>query len=365
MVLSHAHLDHSGYLPLLVRLGFEGPIYCTSATRDLLAILLRDSAYLQEEQAAHANRHRYTRHKPALPLYTMEDVENTLPLIQARSYREPFVVTDGMAAVFRCAGHILGSATVELQVEGEVNRKIVFSGDLGRWGRPILKDPAPVPEADVVLVESTYGNREHAAEPEADLARVIRETAQRGAALIVPAFAVGRSQELLWRIRELEVAGRIPSLPVYADSPMALNVTDVYRRHPEEHDLEMATLMNSKARPLCPELFQTARTSVESRALNEIKGPVIIISASGMASGGRVLHHLKRRLPDKRTTVLLCGYQAAGTRGRTLQEGAKKVRIHGKDVSVRARIETLHGLSAHADWKELIVWLSQFERPPK
>ncbi len=365
VVLSHAHLDHSGYLPLLVRLGFEGPIYCTSATRDLLAILLRDSAYLQEEQAAHANRHRYTRHKPALPLYTMEDVENTLPLIQARSYREPFVVTDGMSAVYRCAGHILGSATVELQVEGEVSRKIVFSGDLGRWGRPILKDPAPVPEADVVLVESTYGNREHAAEPEADLARVIRETAQRGAALIVPAFAVGRSQELLWRIRELEVAGRIPSLPVYADSPMALNVTDVYRRHPEEHDLEMATLMNSKARPLCPELFQTARTSVESRALNEIKGPVIIISASGMASGGRVLHHLKRRLPDKRTTVLLCGYQEAGTRGRTLQEGAKKVRIHGKDVTVRARIETLHGLSAHADWKELIVWLSQFERPPK
>ncbi len=365
VVLSHAHLDHSGYLPLLVRLGFEGPIYCTSATRDLLAILLRDSAYLQEEQAAHANRHRYTRHKPALPLYTMEDVENTLPLIQARSYREPFVVTDGMSAVYRCAGHILGSATVELQVEGEVSRRIVFSGDLGRWGRPILKDPAPVPEADVVLVESTYGNREHAAEPEADLARVIRETAQRGAALIVPAFAVGRSQELLWRIRELEVAGRIPSLPVYADSPMALNVTDVYRRHPEEHDLEMATLMNSKARPLCPELFQTARTSVESRALNEIKGPVIIISASGMASGGRVLHHLKRRLPDKRTTVLLCGYQAAGTRGRTLQEGAKKVRIHGKDVTVRARIETLHGLSAHADWKELIVWLSQFERPPK
>jgi len=365
VVLSHAHLDHSGYLPLLVRLGFEGPIYCTAATRDLLAILLRDSAYLQEEQAAHANRHRYTRHKPALPLYTMEDVENTLPLIQAQSNRQAFPVTDGVSAVFRCAGHILGSATVELQVQGEVNRKIVFSGDLGRWGRPILKDPAPVPEADVVLVESTYGNREHAPEPDADLARVICETAERGAVLIVPAFAVGRSQELLWRIRELEVAGRIPSLPVYADSPMALNVTDVYRRHPEEHDLEMATLMNSKARPLCPQLFQTARTSVESRALNEVKGPMIIISASGMASGGRVLHHLKRRLPDKRTTVLLCGYQAAGTRGRTLQEGAKKVRIHGKEISVRARVETLHGLSAHADWKELIVWLSQFERPPK
>jgi len=294
----------------------------------------------------------------------MEDVENTLPLVQAQSNRQAFPVTDGVSAVFRCAGHILGSATVELQVQGEVDRKIVFSGDLGRWGRPILKDPAPVPEADVVLVESTYGNREHAPEPDADLARVICETAERGATLIVPAFAVGRSQELVWRIRELEAEGRIPSVPVYMDSPMAINVTDVYRRHPEEHDLEMATLTNNKARPLCPKLFQTARTSVESRALNEVKGPMIIISASGMASGGRVLHHLKRRLPDKRTTVLLCGYQAAGTRGRTLQEGAKKVRIHGREVKVRARVETLHGLSAHADWKELIVWLSQFERPP-
>ena len=365
VVLSHAHLDHSGYLPLLVRLGYERPIYCTAATRDLLAILLRDSAYLQEEQAAHANRHKYTRHKPALPLYTMEDVENTLPLIRAQSNQQAFEVTDGVSAVFRCAGHILGSATVELQLQGSPDRKIAFSGDLGRWGRPILKDPVPVPEADVVLVESTYGNREHAPEPDADLARVICETAERGAALIVPAFAVGRSQELLWRIRELEVDGRIPSVPVYADSPMAINVTDVYRRHPEEHDLEMAALMNSKARPLCPKLFQTARTSLQSKALNDIKGPMIIVSASGMASGGRVLHHLKRRLPDKRTTVLLCGYQAAGTRGRTLQEGAKKVRIHGKEISVRARVETLHGLSAHADWRELIVWLSQFEQPPK
>jgi metallo-beta-lactamase family protein len=365
VVLSHAHLDHSGYLPLLVRLGYERPIYCTAATRDLLVILLRDSAYLQEEQAAHANRHRYTRHKPALPLYTMEDVENTLPLVRTPPNRETFAVTDGVSAVFRCAGHILGSATVELQIEGSPDRKIAFSGDLGRWGRPILKDPVPIPEADVVLVESTYGNREHPPEPDADLARVISETAERGAALIVPAFAVGRSQELLWRIRELEVEKRIPIVPVYADSPMAINVTDVYRRHPEEHDLEMAELMNSKARPLSPKLFQTARTAIESKALNDVKGPMIIISASGMASGGRVLHHLKRRLPSKRTTVLLCGYQAAGTRGRTLQEGAKQVRIHGREIPIRARIETLHGLSAHADWRELICWLAQFERPPK
>ncbi|UCG87124.1 MAG: MBL fold metallo-hydrolase [Gemmatimonadota bacterium] len=365
VVLSHAHLDHSGYLPLFVRLGFAGPIYCTSATRDLLGILLRDSAYLQEEQAAHANRFRYSKHEPALPLYTMEDVEQTLPLLEARQYREPFTVTDGVCAVYRCAGHILGSATVELQLGGKSKRRIVYSGDLGRWGRPILKDPGAVPEADVLLVESTYGDRTHAPDPNADLARVIRETAERGAALIVPAFAVGRSQELLWRIRELEVEDRIPTIPVYMDSPMAIDVTDIYRRHPEEHDLEMASLMNQERRPLRPQLFSTARTALQSKALNDVTGPMVLISASGMASGGRVLHHLKRRLPDRRTTVLFCGYQAAGTRGRSLQDGALQVRIHGQQIAVHARVETLHGLSAHADWQELLTWMAQFERPPR
>jgi metallo-beta-lactamase family protein len=365
VVLSHAHLDHSGYLPLLVRLGFEGPIYCTAATCDLLGILLRDSAYLQEEQAAHANRFRYSKHKPALPLYTMEDVERTLPLLQTRQYRESFAVADGVSATYRCAGHILGSATVELKIGGRSDRKIVYSGDLGRWGRPILKDPAPVLEADVLVVESTYGDRIHAPDPDSDLARVIREAAERGAALIVPAFAVGRSQELLWRIRELEVENRIPVIPVYMDSPMAIDVTDIYRRHPEEHDFEMALLMSQDRRPLCPRLFKTARTALESKALNDVTGPMILISASGMATGGRVLHHLKRRLPDRRTTVLLCGFQAAGTRGRSLQEGARQVRIHGQQVAVHARVETLHGLSAHADCQELLTWMAQFERPPR
>jgi metallo-beta-lactamase family protein len=365
VVLSHAHLDHSGYLPLFVRLGFTGPIYCTSATSDLLAILLRDSAYLQEEQAAHANRFRYSKHKPALPLYTMEDVEQTLPLLQGRHYREPFAVTDGMSAVYRSAGHILGSGTVELQLAARSGGRLVYSGDLGRWGRPILKDPAPVRRADVLLVESTYGNRIHAPDPDTDLARVIEQTAERGAALIVPAFAVGRSQELLWRIRELEDENRIPVLPVYMDSPMAIDVTDIYRRHPEEHDFEMALLTNQERRPLRPRMFATARTALESKALNDVSGPIILISASGMASGGRVLHHLKRRLPDRRTTVLLCGYQAAGTRGRSLQDGASQVRIHGQQIPVHARVETLHGLSAHADWQELLTWLAQFERPPR
>jgi metallo-beta-lactamase family protein len=365
VVLSHAHIDHSGYLPLLTRLGFHGPIYCTSATVDLLGILLRDSAFLQEEQAAHANKFGYSRHKPALPLYTMEDVEATLPLLESRPYNAPFAVEDGIEAVFRCAGHILGSATVELNLDGAVGSKVVFSGDLGRWGRPILKDPTEVHEADVLLMESTYGSRTHPAEPDDELARVVGEAAQRGGALIIPAFAVGRTQEVLWRLRELEDAGRIPVLPVYSDSPMALDVTDVYRRHPEEHDLEMVSLIDAGRTPLKPKLFSTARTAHESKALNSLEGPVVLISASGMAAGGRVLHHLKRRLPDHRTTVLLTGFQAAGTRGRALQEGAREVRMHGQNVRVRAQVETVHGLSAHADRDEIMKWLSGFQKPPK
>jgi len=368
IVISHAHIDHSGYLPLVVKLGYRGPIYCTPATADLLAILLRDSAYLQEEHAAHANRFGYSKHTPAVPLYTMEDAEATLPLIQPQTYREPFAVSDGIDVVLRCAGHILGSATVELQLgggNGTRDTKVVFTGDLGRWDRPILKDPTPVTEADFVLVESTYGNRTHEEDPDSDLARLVTETAAEGGAVVIPAFAVGRTQELLWRLRQLEEAGRIPVLPTYIDSPMAINVTDLYRRHPEEHDLEMAELMDEGATPLKPKIFAAARTVQASKKVNALEGPVIVISASGMAGGGRILHHLKRRLPDHRNTVILAGYQAAGTRGRSLQDGATDVKIHGQKVEVRARIETVHGLSAHADKDEAIRWLSGFERAPK
>jgi metallo-beta-lactamase family protein len=368
IVISHAHIDHSGYLPLLVRLGYGGPIYCTPATADLLAILLRDSAYLQEEHAAHANRWGYSKHTPAVPLYTMEDAENTLPLIQPQMYREPFAAANGVEVVLRCAGHILGSATVELRLGGGNGTKdttVVFTGDLGRWDRPILKDPTPVTDADYVLIESTYGNRTHEEDPDSDLARLVTETAAEGGAIVIPAFAVGRTQEVLWRLRQLEEAGQIPVLPTYIDSPMAINVTDLYRRHPEEHDLEMATLLDEGSTPLKPELFATARTVQESKKVNALEGPVVIISASGMAGGGRILHHLKRRLPDHRNTVILTGYQAVGTRGRSLQDGAKEVKIHGQQVDVRARIETVHGLSAHADKDEAIRWLSGFEREPK
>jgi metallo-beta-lactamase family protein len=364
VVLSHAHIDHSGYLPLLVRHGFRGPIYCTSGTADLLGVLLPDAAHLQEEAAVTANRYGYSKHRPALPLYTVQDAQAALRLVERRPYGERFAVTSGMAAIFRRAGHILGSASVELQLGETDSFRLVFSGDLGRWGRPILRDPETVPEADALLVESTYGDRTHPADPMDGLARVVREAAERGGALLAPAFAVGRTQELIWMLRQLEEANRVPSLPVYIDSPMAINVSDIYCRHMEDHALDMKLLMDEKRCPLCCKQYHLARTSDESKALNHRTGPLVIISASGMATGGRILHHLKLRLPDPRTTVLLVGFQSIGTRGRSLQEGARTIRIHGQDVPVRAKVETLDGLSAHADRAEILRWLSGFRRAP-
>jgi metallo-beta-lactamase family protein len=348
----------------LVRHGFRGPIFCTPGTADLLGVLLPDAAHLQEEEAATANRYGYSKHKPALPLYTVQDAQAALRMIEPRPYGERFPVTEGLAAVFRRAGHILGSSTVELQVGEADPFRLVFSGDLGRWGRSILRDPEPVPEADALLVESTYGDRTHPPASLESLARIVREAAERGGALLVPAFAVGRTQELIWMLRQLEEANRIPSLPVYIDSPMAINVSDIYCRHPEDHALDMKLLMDEKRCPLCCKQYHLARTPEESKALNHHAGPLVIISASGMATGGRILHHLKLRLSDPRTTVLLVGFQSIGTRGRALQEGARTIRIHGQDLAVRAKVETLDGLSAHADRDEILRWLSGFRPPP-
>jgi metallo-beta-lactamase family protein len=363
IVLSHAHIDHSGYLPAMVRHGYRHPIYCTPATADLLSVVLRDAAFLQEEQAAHANYHRYSKHDPALPLYTVADAEATLELVQARPYETAFAPTDDIQVTYRPAGHIMGSATVTLDLERSGVR-LAFSGDLGRWERPILVDPEAIPDADVLLLESTYGDRVHAPNPDEELARIVREAAERGGAIIIPAFAIGRTQGLLYRLRELEEHGEIPVIPVYMDSPMAINVTEIYRRHTDEHDVEMSELLNNGGTPFQTRQFTIARTPEESKRLNDLNGPFIVISASGMATGGRVLHHLQRRLPDRRTTVLLIGFQAAGTRGRALQDGAKKVRFFGHEVSVRARIEKVDGLSAHADRDEIFRWLKGFERPP-
>lgn len=366
VVLSHAHIDHSGYLPLLVRQGFRGPIFCTRATRSLLRIMLPDAAHIQEEEAAYANRKGFSKHHPAEPLYTGRDAHNALKLIKPRDYGTSFSALDGVEVKFRRAGHILGSATIELQLGQDNPLTLVFSGDLGRWGRPMIRDPELVPAADVLLVESTYGDRTHpAVDASEELARVVNEAEQRGGALLIPAFAVGRTQELIWRLSELEEAGLIPELPVYVDSPMAANVTDIFCQHPEDHDIEMQLLMDEHRCPLCCKPYTFIRSPVDSKALNDVKGPAIIIAASGMATAGRIIHHLKRRLPDRRTTILLVGFQAAGTRGRSLQEGATTLRMHGQNVPVRAAIETIDGLSAHADRQEILRWLKGFAEPPR
>lgn len=366
VILSHAHIDHSGYLPLLVRRGFRGPVYCTPATQSLLRIMLPDSAHIQEEEASYANRKGFSKHHPAEPLYTAVDAVNALALLAPRPYGQSFEVLPDVQAKLRRAGHILGSASIELQL-GQVDpTTLVFSGDLGRGGRPMIRDPEMVTYADVLLVESTYGNRVH---PDGNLvealARVVNDAVARGGALLIPAFAVGRTQELIWRLRELEDAGRVPRLPVFIDSPMAIDATEMFCQHPEDHDIDMKLLMDENRCPLCCKPYTFTRTPDESKALNERRGPMIIIAASGMATAGRIVHHLKQRLPDKQTTVLLVGFQAIGTRGRSLQEGAKTLRIHGQDVRVRATIETIDGLSAHADRNEILHWLKGFVEPPQ
>jgi metallo-beta-lactamase family protein len=362
--LSHAHIDHSGYLPLLVRLGFRGMIYCTAATADLLEILLLDAAHLQEEEAQFANRVGYSKHHPALPLYTTADAEAALRQVRPAGYDTSLAVAPDVSVSFRRAGHILGAAIVDLRFD-QPQTRLVFSGDLGRWGRPILRDPDLVSEADVILVESTYGDRIHPSDAEEQLAQVVRDTAARRGVLLVPAFAVGRTQELMWTLRKLEEANRIPVLPVFVDSPMAIDVTAIYCRHPEDHDLDMQALMDQRRCPLCCHQYQFVRSATESKALNYREGPMIIIAGSGMATGGRILHHLKQRVSDESNTVLLCGFQGAGTRGRSLLEGARALQLFGQSIAVRAQVATIDGLSAHADRDDLLRWLRGFTRPPR
>jgi metallo-beta-lactamase family protein len=374
VVLTHAHLDHCGYLPRLVAQGFRGRVFCTGATAELTRIVLADSAKLQEEDAERANRKHYTRHAPALPLYTIRDAERAMGLLQPVGYNRPMPVAPGVEAEFINAGHLLGSAYARVRI-AETGQVILFGGDLGRYGRPVLPDPTTVPEADVLLVESTYGDRLH--EPDDDgerVAKLIKTTAARGGKLIIPSFALGRVEELLYWVRHLEIAGRIPKLPVYVDSPMAASVLDEYRQRLRELDpqiAEMATFNGHGAaehhRQVCA--FCTERLTVvssveESIAVQASDAPAIVISSSGMATGGRVLHHLFRALPDPKNSVLLAGYQAEGTRGRKLKDGAHVVRIHGQDVPVRAQIESVDSMSAHADAGEIMRWLGGFTKPP-
>jgi len=369
VVLTHAHIDHAGALPLLVRRGFRGPAYCTPATVDLLRLLLPDSARLQEEEARYANAKGYSKHAPAaLPLYGEADAQDALGRLHPVPYHQDLEILGGIRLSFRRAGHILGSAHVLLELAPEGASpdplRLLFSGDLGRYGGPILTDPEPPPSARAVLVECTYGDRKHPPELPADaLAREVAEAVRRGGALVVPAFAVGRTQEVLFLLRELETAGRIPPLPTFVDSPMAVDATPIHLAHREDHGPEMASLLARGVDPFRTKRLTFARTPEESKAINRIDGPCVIISASGMATGGRVLHHLARRLPDERTTVLLVGYQAAGTRGHLLESGARSVRIHGEDVPVRARVVALSCFSAHGDKDEVGRWLDGLPSP--
>jgi metallo-beta-lactamase family protein len=368
VLITHAHIDHTGYLPRFVRHGFHGPVYCTHGTADLMRILLPDSARLQEEEADYRNRHKITKHLPALPLYTEADAREALKLLQVvpNNGTETKVARD-VTAEFRIAGHILGSSQLLVHVNSNSGPlRILFSGDLGKYDQPIIRDPAPPPACDYLLIESTYGDRLHdIEEPKAALERIINDAAQHGGAILIPAFAVGRAQEIVYFIRELEDEKKIPILPVCVDSPMAAAATRAYAKDREEQDEEYAEVLKRTPTPMQTHAMLACNTRDESKKINGMTGSRIIISASGMMNGGRVLHHALRLLPDENATVVFVGYQAAGTLGRRVADGEKQVKVLGQWIPVKCKIEKIGGFSAHADWKEVIRWLEGLPAPPK
>ncbi len=371
VLITHAHIDHTGYLPRLVRQGFGGPVYCSRGTAELLKILLPDAGRLQEEDADYRNRHKISKHKPALPLYTEKDSFAALELLRPiPNTGERFEAAPGINADFRIAGHILGSSLVFVEIEGagedRNGRRVLFSGDLGHYDQPIIRDPEPPPACDYFLVESTYGNRLHTpANPKDELKRIINDAARLDAPVLIPAFAVGRTQELIYLIRELEDEQQIPVLPVIVDSPMAAAATVVYANRKEEHDEAYASVLARPQHPLRTHNMITASSRDESKRLNKLSGARVIVSASGMMTGGRVLHHALRILPDPDATIVFVGYQAAGTTGRRILDGAREVKMLGQTVPVRSRLEQIGGFSAHADWKEILRWLEGMQGTPR
>ena len=350
VVLTHAHIDHSGYLPAVARDGFSGPVYCTRGTDRLCRLLLPDSGHLQEEDAAFLNRKGASKHKPALPLYTRQDAVKVLQQFEGCDYGEPIIIGD-LTLRFHRAGHILGSSMVVVESGGKC---IVFSGDVGRQRDVLMNPPEPVPLCDYLVLESTYGNRLHKNEdPQSKLAAIVSQVSQRGGVLLIPSFAVGRAQALIYLLSDLMAKGQIPTLPIFLDSPMAVDASRIFCHFPEEHRL---------SDDACKEIFSRVtyvKDVQDSIALGDLNYPHIIISASGMATGGRVLHHLKRLLPNAKNTVLFVGYQAGGTRGARLLDGEAQIRIHGRYVRAKAQLESLDGLSAHADYNEMLGWLQQ------
>ena len=366
VLLTHAHVDHAGYLPALVRAGFRGPVFATRGTAALCAIVLPDSGRIHEEDARYANRKGFSKHEPALPLYTEEDAREALSRFREIPFGCELEVADGVHATAAPAGHILGAASIWLRVEGERERRLLVSGDLGRAEHPILAPPAPPQASDAVLIESTYGDRDHADEGHLEqMAAAVARVAGRGGVVVIPAFAVDRTEIVLLHLRRLLEAGRIPDLPVYVDSPMALAALAVYRRAIAEGWEEIRPELRGREALFDTGRLREVRDADASRALNRRKGPFVVISASGMATGGRVLHHLRARLPDARSGVLLVGYQAAGTRGRRLLAGERELKMHGRCVPVRAEVVDLSGFSAHADADDLLAWLASCASAPE
>ncbi|HEV2183317.1 MAG TPA: MBL fold metallo-hydrolase [Candidatus Acidoferrales bacterium] len=368
IVLTHAHIDHTGYLPRIVRDGFRGPIYANAATRELCELLLPDSAHLQEEDAQYATKKGYSSHKPALPLYSVADAQAALTRFQEIPRKDPFTISPQFTVKPTDAGHILGSSSLQITItENGKSAVVVFSGDVGRYDQPILNDPEPIAKADYILCESTYGDRDHPKDSPYDaIAAIVNRVVKRGGAIVIPAFAVGRTQTLMYILRQLEERQQIPRLPTFVDSPMAINVTDLYVRHKEDHSLNFKREeQTGNHDPLNTHEVHMTRTVDESKAINNINSPCIIMSASGMCTGGRILHHLARRLPDSRNAIILAGYQGEGTLGRSLLEGAKLARIYGDEIPVRAEIAEVSQFSAHGDRGEIVRWLSGFTAPPE
>ncbi|MDA0243904.1 MAG: MBL fold metallo-hydrolase [Chloroflexi bacterium] len=371
LVLSHAHIDHSGNIPNLVKQGFQGDIVCTSATQDLCGIMLRDSGRIQEGDANYVSKQGRKRNLPPVePIYTEEDAAESLRNFVGIGYKRPYKLAPGITLSFYDAGHILGSAMVKLEIEEHTTKKLhtlIFSGDIGRYGRPILGDPTTFSHADVVIMESTYGSRDHEVEsPDNDQLRdVVNRTYQRGGKIIVPAFAVGRTQELVYRLHELIRAGEIPRLPIFVDSPLAINATEIYRVHPEAFDAEMANLLLQGHDPFGSNTMHYTRSSAESKNLNNLQQPAVIISASGMMEAGRILHHLAHNIENPRNTILVVGWQAAHTLGRKLVDGLPQVNILGDRRDVRAEVAVLNGFSGHAGRSELLAWAGAFNKPPQ
>jgi len=370
--LTHAHIDHCGLLPKLVSAGFRGRIYCTEATSEIAQIILLDSAHLQEEDAE-LKRRRHERAKrkspfPEIPLYTVDDAKASFPLFEPVKYGETVQVGNGVKATFHDAGHVLGSAMIKVTVsqDGE-HRTIVFSGDVGRWDKPILRDPSVFSEIDYILVESTYGDRLHddLLDISDNLTTIVNSTWKAGGNIIVPSFALQRSQEILYRLNELLIQNRIPHLMVFLDSPMAISITEVFKRHSELFDKEMSKLVSQNRSPFDFPGLKMVQTADESKAINHISGTVMVIAGSGMCTGGRIKHHLVTNISRRESTILFIGYQAIGTLGKQIVGGAKKVRILGQYHPVRARIAQIHGFSSHADRNELSRWLSELKRAPK